>query len=224
MTTSQSDVETTEEGTDEAAEEAAADPLAAYAEEVAAAVGGEASVSFETIKVEVPPQGWVDALRTARDDFDLVLFSFLSAIDWSNDPAVGDAPAEELETEYFELIATVSDVTVGRRITFSTRLDHETPTISSLVDVYAGANWHEREAHEMFGIVFEGHPDLSHLYLPDGFLGNPLRKSFPLLSREVKPWPGKVDVENMPEDEDEDEDAGEGEGVDTDGEGGGEES
>ncbi len=44
-------------------------------------------------------------------------------------------------------------------------------------------------------------PDLSNLYLPNGFLGNPLRKTFPLLSREVKPWPGKVDVEAMPEEE-----------------------
>jgi NADH-quinone oxidoreductase subunit C len=50
----------------------------------------------------------------------------------------------------------------------------------------------------MFGIDFEGHPNLAHLYLPDTFLGNPLRKSFPLLSREVKPWPGTVDVEALP--------------------------
>jgi NADH-quinone oxidoreductase subunit C len=72
-----------------------------------------------------------------------------------------------------------------------------------LVNVYAGANWHEREAHEMFGIDFEGHPNLIHLYLPDSFVGNPLRKSYPLLSREVKPWPGTVDVEAMPDGADE---------------------
>ncbi len=50
----------------------------------------------------------------------------------------------------------------------------------------------------MFGIEFEGHPNLTKLYLPDAFEGFPLRKSFPLLSREVKPWPGLVDVEDMP--------------------------
>ena len=61
-----------------------------------------------------------------------------------------------------------------------------------------GANWHEREAHEMFGIDFVGHPNLIKLYLPDGFEGYPLQKSFPLLTREVKPWPGTVDVEGMP--------------------------
>jgi NADH-quinone oxidoreductase subunit C len=50
----------------------------------------------------------------------------------------------------------------------------------------------------MFGIDFVGHPNLIKLYLPDGFEGHPLRKSFPLLTREVKPWPGTVDVEGMP--------------------------
>ena len=51
----------------------------------------------------------------------------------------------------------------------------------------------------MFGIDFTGNPNLIHLYLPDRFEGNPLKKSFPLLAREVKPWPGKVDVEGMPD-------------------------
>jgi NADH-quinone oxidoreductase subunit C len=64
--------------------------------------------------------------------------------------------------------------------------------------VYPGADWHERETWEMFGIVFDGHPALRHLYLPFEFEGNPLRKDYPLLAREVKPWPGLVDVEPMP--------------------------
>jgi NADH-quinone oxidoreductase subunit C len=50
----------------------------------------------------------------------------------------------------------------------------------------------------MFGIGFDGHPDLRNLYLPGAFEGYPLRKDFPLLSRMVKPWPGIVDVEPMP--------------------------
>ena len=80
----------------------------------------------------------------------------------------------------------------------STNLPKDEAAIASLVGVYGGANWHEREAYEMFGIHFEGHPNLIKLYLPDGFEGHPLRKSYPLLSREVKPWPGTVDVEDMP--------------------------
>ena len=70
--------------------------------------------------------------------------------------------------------------------------------VASLVPLYAGANWHERECWEMFGITFDGHPGLRHLYLPGEFEGHPLRKDFPLLARLVKPWPGIVDVEPMP--------------------------
>jgi NADH-quinone oxidoreductase subunit C len=211
VTSSQPEAEAPEEATEEEVAEPP-HPLAEYAEAVAAAVGGEAEITFDTVKVSVPADRWAAALATARDELDLVMFSFLSAIDWANDPAVGDPLGDELEEEYFEIIATVADLTEGRRVTFSTRIDHDEPSLASLVDVYAGANWHEREAHEMFGIDFVGHPDLSNLYLPEGFLGNPLLKSFPLLSREVKPWPGTVDVEAMPEKEEEEEEAGESAG------------
>ena len=67
--------------------------------------------------------------------------------------------------------------------------------------MYPGADWHERECAEMFGIGFEGHPNLRKLYLPAEFEGHPLRKDFALLAREVKPWPGLVDVEGMPGDD-----------------------
>jgi NADH-quinone oxidoreductase subunit C len=71
-------------------------------------------------------------------------------------------------------------------------------TIDSWTPHYPGANWHEREAYEMFGISFTGHPGLRKLYLPGDFEGHPMRKDFPLLARLVKPWPGIVDVEPMP--------------------------
>jgi NADH-quinone oxidoreductase subunit C len=74
--------------------------------------------------------------------------------------------------------------------------------VQSWVPVYPGADWHERETWEMFGFIFEGHPALRHLYLPSEFEGHPLRKDYPLLSRVVKPWPGLVDVEPMPEEGD----------------------
>jgi NADH:ubiquinone oxidoreductase subunit C len=172
-------------------------PLQEFADGVAAAVGGEAEITFDTVKVRVPPDQWVAALTTARDELGLVFFSWLSAIDWAGEVEVGDPYPEPVEERY-ELLATVGDLTVGRRVVFSTSLLKDSAVIPSLVEVFAGANWHEREAHEMFGIEFQGHPNLAHLYLPDSFLGHPLRKSFPLLSREVKPWPGTVDVEGMP--------------------------
>ena len=86
----------------------------------------------------------------------------------------------------------------------------EFPEVETWIPVYPGANWHEREVMEMFGISFTNHPNLVNLYLPTEFEGHPLRKDFPLLSRRAKPWPGIVDVELMPgEDDDKSEEIGE---------------
>ena len=184
MTSSPSETETT--------------PLQEFADRVARAVGGVADIQFATAKVKVPADSWVGAHQTARDELDLVFFSWLSAIDWSNQVEVGDPPSEEVE-ERIELLSALSEVNEGNLVILSTDLPVDSPQIPTLVEVYAGANWHEREAYEMFGIDFAGHPNLQHLYLPESFVGHPLRKSYPLLSREVKPWPGKVDVEAMPD-------------------------
>lgn len=172
--------------------------LFAYAEQVADVLGAEpVIVRHGTIKAHVSADHWIDALTKARDDLGLVFFSWLSAIDWSNQVEVGDPPSEEID-ERFEVLCTVGDLSEGRRITIATELSKDDPTMESATRVYRGANWHERETFEMFGIDFTGHPDLKKLYLVEDFEGNPLRKSFPLLSREVKPWPGTVDVEAMP--------------------------
>jgi NADH-quinone oxidoreductase subunit C len=200
VTSSPSETEATVEATEAAgAEEAPAHPLQEYADTVAQQVGGEATIVFDTVKVEVDSADWVEALTKARAELGLIFFSWLSAVDWSSHVEVGDPYPEEVE-DRIEVLATLSDISEGHRVTFSTTLPKDAPSIASLVDVFAGANWHEREAYEMFGIDFRGHPNLAHLYLPDSFQGNPLLKSYPLLSREVKPWPGTVDVEKMPGD------------------------
>jgi len=186
VTSNPSDIETT------------VHPMQDFADSVAEVVGGVAEILHDTVKVTLANDRWVSAHSVARDELDLVFFSWLSAIDWANEVEAGDALKDEVE-ERLELLSTVGDLTEGKRVTFSTTLDSGLPTVATLVDVYAGANWHEREAAEMFGIEFIGHPNPTKIYLPDGFIGNPLRKSYPLLSREVKPWPGTVDVEGMPE-------------------------
>ena len=102
----------------------------------------------------------------------------------------------------FQVFARVNDIVNGLGVTLKADLPDEDLVIDSWVPVYAGANWHEREAWEMYGISFNGHPGLRHIYLPSDFEGNPLRKDYPLLSRRMKPWPGIVDVEQMPGDDD----------------------
>ena len=191
MTTSPSDAPETEEVVEH--------PLSAFASSVAEAVGALShSVEFDTVKVRVANEDWVSTAMKAKFELGLVFFSYLSAIDWSNDVEVGDAPAEKVEERY-EVLLGAADLDEGRIVHFSTDLGKDSPTLPSVAGVYAGANWHEREAAEMFDIDFTGHPNLIKLYLPTGFEGYPLQKSYPLRSREVKPWPGDVDVEGMPE-------------------------
>jgi NADH-quinone oxidoreductase subunit C len=101
----------------------------------------------------------------------------------------------------FQVFARVDSTNAGAGLTLKTDIDTSVMSIESWTSVYAGADWHERECWEMYGIGFNGHPALRHLYLPAEFEGHPLRKDFPLLAREVKPWPGLVDVEPMPGEE-----------------------
>ncbi len=99
----------------------------------------------------------------------------------------------------FQVFARLYSTTRHEGVTLKADLDPDAPSVETWSGIYPGSDWNERETWEMYGFVFEGHPNLIKLYLPGEFEGFPLRKDFPLLSREVKPWPGLVDVELMPE-------------------------
>jgi NADH-quinone oxidoreductase subunit C len=187
-------------------------PLEEFAAELAAALGSETwSAANDTVRIDVRREEWPGAITAALTR--LPFFSWLSAIDWSRDVAVGE-PAEDAEdlTERFEVMCRLSSVTSADAAIIATTLPKDDAWIDSLVNVSGGAEWHEREAAEMFGIEFRGHPNLTHLYLPDSFEGHPLLKSYPLLAREVKPWPGTVDVEDMPSTENKEAEALQGDG------------
>tara|TARA_Y100000994_G_scaffold137918_1_gene113080 strand:+ start:227 stop:811 length:585 start_codon:yes stop_codon:yes gene_type:complete len=156
------------------------------------------SYNFDTLKINVDISSWIDTHKILKKDFNLSFFNWLSAVDWDNEVKTGDAPKEPV-TPSFEILSCLSQTNSNNLVISSTVISKENAEIESLVDVFAGANWHEREAYEMFGINFLNHPNLTKLYLPDDYEGNPLLKSFELISREVKPWPGDVDVEGMPE-------------------------
>ncbi|GHC70531.1 NADH-quinone oxidoreductase subunit C [Streptomyces flavofungini] len=140
--------------------------------------GAEATAeeSYEVLTVDVPVASWTDALRTARDELGCTYFDWLSAVD---EPGTG-----------FRVSAHVVALSPVRRLLVRTTVPHEAPTLPTAVDVYAGAAWHERETHEMFGVGFDGHPHLVPLLLPETFEGHPLRKDFVLAARVAKAWPG----------------------------------
>ncbi|MEU6576052.1 NADH-quinone oxidoreductase subunit C [Streptomyces sp. NPDC046805] len=149
--------------------------LPAPAEEL---FGTEATAeeSYEVLTVDVPPESWISALETARTALSCTYFDWLSAVD---EPGTG-----------FRVSAHLVALGPVRRLLLRTTVPHEAPTLPSAVGVYAGAAWHERETHEMFGVRFEGHPGLEHLLLPETFEGHPLRKDFVLAARVAKAWPG----------------------------------
>lgn len=159
--------------------------------------GAEAwSDDFRTAKIRVPRERWVEAHQALKGD--LPFFSWLSAIDWSAEVAVGDPVEGDPVGERCEVLTCLADVSAGEAVLVSTDLPPDDLRLDSLCGVYGGAEWHEREAADMFGIAFAGHPNPVKIYLPDDFEGHPLRKSYPLLSREVKPWPGAVEVKPLP--------------------------
>jgi NADH-quinone oxidoreductase subunit C len=99
----------------------------------------------------------------------------------------------------FEVVSHFYSTEHVHNVRLKVRLPHEEPAIDSIADLFPTCNWHERETAEMFGIRFEGHPLPVKLLLPEPFEGFPLRKDFPLMSREAKPWPGAVEGEEEEE-------------------------
>ena len=203
-------------------DEAATNMLARLQAELGDAII-EHGATYGDAVVRVRPDAWRRAARFCKDELGCDYLSFISAIDWMPTPIIAEegsgdtsTPAQPKETTYgvagstgrFQVFAMVASTRgVHQRVILKVDVDESAPRIDSWVAVYPGADWHERETWEMFGIEFVDHPALRHLYLPFEFEGHPLRKDFPLLAREVKPWPGLVDVEPMPGEDGDDEPA-----------------
>ncbi len=134
--------------------------------------------AYDLLTVDVPPGDWIPALETARTELACTYFDWLSAVD---EPGTGFLVSAHL--------VSLEGRTV-RRLLVRTTVPHSAPVLPTAVDVFAGAAWHERETHEMFGIDFTGHPHLAPLLLPGTFEGHPLRKDFVLAARVAKAWPG----------------------------------
>ncbi len=198
--------------------------LAVFQEHLGDAVVDSLVKPGQGLWIRVATAAWADAAEVARRHAGLTFFDFLSAVDWLPSP-YGRYEDSSVDTPFppampdrsaavpgytggdsrLQVLASVARPGTALRVILKADVPDDDPRIATWIGSYAGAAWHEREAWEMFGITFEGHPDLRHLYLPSEFEGHPLRKEFPLLARVVKPWPGIVDVEPMPGGDDEEE-------------------
>jgi NADH-quinone oxidoreductase subunit C len=124
------------------------------------AAGGDGSA----LTVTVPPERWLDLARTARTALGCGYFNFCTAVDWKD--------------EGLEVLARVENLDAGFSVTMKTRLGPGVTTLASLTPLWRGALWMEREGYDMFGIRYEGHPDLRRILLPQDWEGHPLLKSY----------------------------------------------
>ena len=134
-------------------------------------------VALDECTIVVEPDVLVSAMRTLRDSPTLRFEMLIDAcgVDystWANQPWEGRRFAV-----VYHLLSLANDWRVRVR-TFAR--DDDFPVVPSLVDVWPAVNWFEREAFDLFGIVFDGHPDLRRLLTDYGFVGHPFRKDFPL--------------------------------------------
>jgi NADH-quinone oxidoreductase subunit C len=148
------------------------DGLRQLGEAIAAALPGAVSgfdVAFGELTVTATPGSIVETLRLLRDDPDFAFYSFV-------DLAGVDYPARERR---FDVVYHLLSPRHVRRVRVRVMTDEVTP-VPSVIDVFPCANWYEREAYDLYGILFTGHPDLRRILTDYGFEGYPLRKDFPL--------------------------------------------
>jgi NADH-quinone oxidoreductase subunit C len=143
--------------------------------------GATADTEFGDPVVTLPADRWVQAATACRDQLGLTYLDMLTAVD---------------DGETLAVVAYLWNPAGACGLLLRTHVPAAAPTLASITPVFAGANWHERETAEMFGLTFAGHPNPRPLLLADpppaaGF--HPLRKELALARREQVAWSGEVD-------------------------------
>jgi NADH-quinone oxidoreductase subunit C len=143
----------------------------------------EPAVAHGLLTVTVPPAEWRRVAELLRSDPDLGcdFFDYISGVD---EEAAG-----------IGVVLHVYSTRYRHHVQLRTVVPRDGGSLPTISDLWFGANWHERETAELFGVTFDGHPRPGKLLLPEEFEGHPLRKEFALLSREAKPWPGAKEPE-----------------------------
>ena len=128
----------------------------------------ESAIDGDAVKLTVTPETVPAVMATARERLGILHLSFITVVDRQGSFEVG-----------YELL----DMR-GARVHVKATIEGEEPVIGTITGVYPSANWHEREAYDMFGVAFKGHPDLRRLYMwQDHFDHHPLLKSFEISTK-----------------------------------------
>lgn len=124
--------------------------------------------------VYVAREAWLDLARFLRDEHQFTQCVDVTAVDHLMDAA--RAVPRGVSAERFEVVANFLSHPRNRRLRAICEVPDADPTVASLVEVYPGVNFAEREVYDLFGIAFDGHPELSRILMPDDWEGFPLRK------------------------------------------------
>lgn len=143
--------------------------LAAYIGEKLGGRIKDSIIAYGELTLVVEPDDIVEVLSFLKTDVQCQFFAFI-------DISGADYPARE---KRFEVVYHLLSPRQNQRIRVKISTDEDTP-VPSVVDVFPGANWYEREVYDLYGVLFSGHPDLRRILTDYGFEGHPLRKDFPL--------------------------------------------
>ena len=129
----------------------------------------DAEIAYEELNLTTSPDNIVAVMKFLRDDVQTQFHSFIDAcgVDYPE------------RAQRFEVVYHLLSPRQNMRVRVRVKTDADTP-VPSIVEIYPGADWFEREAYDLYGILFTGHPDLRRLLTDYGFEGHPLRKDFPL--------------------------------------------
>lgn len=163
-----------------------------------------AKTTFDELTVEVKPAHLLDLCRQLRDDsyFDFQLLLDVCGLDylhygrddWQTESTTTTGfgrgvtsklmQVEPAKPNRFAVVYHLLSLKKNHRIRLRVNLpDHEDIMVDSVIDIWPSANWYEREAFDLFGILFKGHPDLRRIMTDYGFAGHPFRKDFPLIGK-----------------------------------------
>jgi len=147
------------------------DPSATW---VAAFPEAQCSLFRGQTRLVVPCGALVASLKRLRDHFHFDLLVDITCVDYLDYGAAADR---------FGLVYLLASTGTSARLTVRTFVSESAAVVPTVVPLWNGANWLEREVWDLFGITFDGHPDHRRLLLPEAFQGHPLRKDYPLQGR-----------------------------------------
>jgi len=143
----------------------------------------QATIAYRELTIEVSKENLTQVCQILRDDQELAFDTLIDVCGVDYSTYEGSALASTKGKTRYASVYHLLSVKNNHRIRVRTWLDDDFPMVDSVTGIWSGANWFEREAFDLLGILYSGHPDLRRILTDYGFIGHPLRKDFPLVGQ-----------------------------------------